>query len=112
MVGWRQPSVSPPPCGHPLGLPLPPPARPPRSGVKKVSNDGALTWPAANRYSICGDAAEERKWDAPGKVAKTYREGQVINVDVIFAQNHLGRMNVRLCPLDATDEAQCKLLER
>jgi hypothetical protein len=45
-------------------------------------------------------------------VTKTYREGQVINVDVIFAQNHLGRMNVRLCPLDAKDEAQCRTLER
>lgn len=27
-------------------------------------------------------------------------------------QNHLGRMNVRVCPLDAKDEAACKLLER
>lgn len=27
-------------------------------------------------------------------------------------QNHLGRMNIRVCPLDAKDEAACKTLER
>jgi hypothetical protein len=82
------------------------------TGVGKLSNDGKLRWPARNRNSICGDAAGENKWDVPGKIAKVYKAGQVINIDVVFAQNHLGRVNVRVCPLDAKDESKCKLLER
>jgi hypothetical protein len=81
-------------------------------GVQKISEGGKLRWPARSRYSICGDASDERKWDNPGPVKKTYSAGQTINVDVLFAQNHLGRMNVRVCPLDAKDESQCKTLER
>jgi NADPH-dependent glutamate synthase beta subunit-like oxidoreductase len=53
-----------------------------------------------------------RQWDVPGKIGKTYQEGQTINVDIMFAQNHLGRMNVRVCPLDAKDESKCTTLER
>jgi hypothetical protein len=81
-------------------------------GVNKVSEGGKLSWPSRSRYSICGDASDERKWDNAGPVKKTYSAGQTINVDVLFAQNHLGRMNVRLCPLDAKDESQCRTLER
>jgi hypothetical protein len=81
-------------------------------GVGKVSKEGQLTWPAHNMNSICGDAAGEYKWDKPGSVRKTYGAGQTINVDVVFAQNHLGRMNVRVCPLDATDESKCTTLEQ
>ncbi|GBF99128.1 hypothetical protein Rsub_12020 [Raphidocelis subcapitata] len=81
-------------------------------GVRAVSNNGALRWPQRNRQGICGDAAGQTKWDAPGRVVKTYRAGQAINVDILFAQNHLGRVNVRVCPLDATDERQCRTLER
>ena len=81
-------------------------------GVASVSDGGKLKWPAHNMYSICGDAAGEKKWDTPGRVTKTYAAGDTISVDVLFAQNHLGRMNVRLCPLDAKDEGSCKTLER
>jgi hypothetical protein len=81
-------------------------------GVNMVSDGGKLQWPAHNMYSICGDAVNERKWDVPGKIGKTYTAGQTISVDVMFAQNHLGRMNVRVCPLSATSEGQCQTLER
>jgi hypothetical protein len=84
-----------------------------KTGAKKVGNHGALTWPARNLGSICGDAAGEKiKWDNPGRVTKTYQAGGTATVDIIFAQNHLGRVQLRLCPLDAKDESQCHLLER
>jgi len=81
-------------------------------GVNMVSDGGKLQWPKHNMYSICGDAVNERKWDNPGAITKTYSAGQTINVDIMFAQNHLGRMNVRICPLWAKDEGECKTLER
>jgi hypothetical protein len=89
------------------------PNRPfPAAGVRSVSKNGTLRWPQRNRSGICGDAAGQTKWDAPGRVVKTYRAGGTISVDILFAQNHLGRVNVRLCPLDAKTERQCLTLER
>lgn len=83
-------------------------------GVDAVSKGGKLQWPQRNRYSICGDAAGERKWDTPGPIAGSgkYKAGQTIDVDILFAQNHLGRLQMRLCPLDAKDESACRTLER
>ncbi|KAF6258440.1 hypothetical protein COO60DRAFT_1639124 [Scenedesmus sp. NREL 46B-D3] len=81
-------------------------------GVKSVSKDGQLQWPKRNMYSICGDAAEERKWDKPGQLGGTYKKGQVISTDIVFAQNHLGRVHMRLCPLDAKAVKDCVPLRR
>jgi hypothetical protein len=81
-------------------------------GTAAVSKNQTLVWPAASRSGICGDALGEKKWDAPGPVRKTYKAGDAIDADVLFAQNHLGRWRFRLCPLDATSEGQCRDLER
>jgi hypothetical protein len=84
-------------------------------GTMAVSKDETLVWPAAHRSGICGDAANETKWDSPVGGAgprKTYKSGDTIDVDVLFAQNHLGRWRVRLCPLDARDESRCQDLQR
>ena len=69
--------------------------------------------PLPSCRSICGDAADERKWDKPGPMAKSaYKSGQTMDIDIIFAQNHLGRLQMRICPLDAKDEKQCTDLQR
>ena len=77
-----------------------------------MSKKFTLKWPARNTNGICGDAVGEKKWDKPAKIMKSYKEGGVISVDVLFAQNHLGRMNLRLCPLSAKREEDCLLLRR
>jgi hypothetical protein len=81
-------------------------------GTMAVSKDETLVWPAAVRSGICGDAVGEKKWDQAGPVRKTYKSGEAFDADVLFAQNHLGRWRLRLCPLDASDEAACADLER
>lgn len=47
-------------------------------------------------------------------MAKTgsYRSGQTVDIDIIFAQNHLGRLEMRICPLDAKSEKDCKSMQR
>jgi hypothetical protein len=82
------------------------------TGKELVSKKYTLKWPARNTNGICGDAVGENKWDKPAQVMKSYREGEVISIDVLFAQNHLGRMTLRLCPLAARDEKDCLLLNR
>jgi len=80
-------------------------------GVNEISNNGKLSWPSRRRHSICGDAWNETKWDTPGPMAWSgkYKAGQTVNVDVLFAQNHMGLMQLRVCPLDAAKESQCKV---
>lgn len=82
------------------------------TGVAKVSDGGRLRWPKDKKYSICGDAFGETKWDTPGPVSATYVSGQTITTDIVFAQNHLGRLRVRLCPLHAKKSSQCYELKR
>jgi hypothetical protein len=82
-------------------------------GTMAISENESLKWPNMVRGSICGDKVGETKWMTPGPVNTTYKAGAIIDTDIIFAQNHLGRYFVRLCPLDATDEAtQCQDLQR
>eukprot|EP00882_Tetradesmus_deserticola_P020817 GHRQ01022500.1.p1 GENE.GHRQ01022500.1~~GHRQ01022500.1.p1 ORF type:complete len:139 (+),score=38.93 GHRQ01022500.1:277-693(+) len=81
-------------------------------GVNSVSRNGQLQWPRHDMHSICGDAVNERKWDQPGQLGGTYKKGQVISADIVFAQNHLGRVYMRLCPLGATAEKECMPLRR
>jgi hypothetical protein len=52
---------------------------------------GALTWPASKLQSLCGDAPGEDRWDMPGPVQATYTAGQVVDIDVVIAVNHLVR---------------------
>jgi hypothetical protein len=81
-------------------------------GVTKTSDGGKLQWPKRRANGICGDAYDENKWDKPGKLTATYTAGSTIGVDVLLAQNHLGRITVRVCPIDATSEDKCTNLER
>jgi hypothetical protein len=83
-------------------------------GVQAISKGGKLNWPARARNGICGNAVGETKWDTAGQIAKSgkYKVGETIDIDVLYAQNHLGRMIIRVCPLDAKDESQCTDLER
>lgn len=82
------------------------------AGVAMVSDDGKLQWPARDRNGICGDAVGEKKWDVPGQIAQTYSSGQKITTDIVFAQNHLGRVQMRLCQLNAKKESECQDLKR
>lgn len=82
------------------------------AGKLMVSRDYKLIWPARNINGICGDEAGKSKWMKDGPVQGTYKAGSTINVDVLFAQNHLGRMNVRVCPLNAKDSKECTELTR
>lgn len=77
-----------------------------------MSKDGQLRWPQHHMDSICGDAAGQTKWDTPGRVGGFYKEGQVLTTDIVFAQNHLGRVYMRLCPLDAKAVKDCVPLQR
>ena len=81
-------------------------------GVAAVSKNETLVWPAANKAGVCGDAVGERKWGAPGPIRRTYTAGQTFDADVLFAQNHLGYWRLRVCPLDARDESQCRDVPR
>ena len=81
-------------------------------GVKSTSDNGKLSYPAMRTNGFCGDAVGQTKWDTPGQVATTYKAGSTISVDVLFAQNHLGRMQLRLCPLSAKSTKECKTLKR
>lgn len=82
-------------------------------GTQAISQNETLRWPDMHRSGVCGDAFGKEHWSKAGPVLTNYTAGQTIDVDVIFAQNHLGRFEVRLCPLDATDEAKdCKELQR
>lgn len=82
------------------------------AGVDVVSNKGKLQWPAKNLGSICGDEPGQKKWDTPGQVSGTYKAGGEITTDILFAQNHLGRVFMSVCPLNAKSESECKPLQR
>lgn len=84
-------------------------------GKAMVSDNGKLQWPARNLGSICGDEVGKNKWDRPGPASElggTYKAGQTLKTDIVFAQNHLGRVYVRLCPLNAKSEGECTQLQR
>ncbi|KAI8462449.1 MAG: hypothetical protein J3K34DRAFT_527745 [Monoraphidium minutum] len=79
-------------------------------GAGVVSDEGKKTYPDGRR-NFCGDAWDEYKWDAPRSPVITYRPGQVINVDTLVAVNHMGRMSVQICQLDAKPgQGKCKNL--
>lgn len=42
----------------------------------------------------------------------TYKAGGEIATDIVFAQNHLGRVFMSVCPLNAKSESECKALQR
>jgi hypothetical protein len=49
----------------------------------------------------------------PGPIKAVYQVGQVIDVDVAVAINHLGRFNMWLCPLNAkSGQRRCLRLMR
>eukprot|EP00775_Hariotina_reticulata_P005826 gene5826-6067_t len=80
---------------------------------REVSEHGAKVWPDS-RHGMCGDKVSEQHWDMPGKVQATYKQGQVINVDFLIAENHLGRINIDFCELDAENQqpSKCQSLHR
>lgn len=82
------------------------------TGVNVVSGGGKLQWPARNLGSICGDEPGQKKWISSGQVTGTYSSGSEITTDIVFAQNHLGRVFMSVCPLNAKSENECKALQR
>ena len=83
-------------------------------GPGYVSKKGELAWPKGRR-GMCGDRANETRWTQPRDVAARYVSGSVIELDALIATNHLGRFDVRVCPLDTKgDQAdkKCKYLTR
>ncbi|KIZ01099.1 hypothetical protein MNEG_6862 [Monoraphidium neglectum] len=79
-------------------------------GAATVSDKGRLRYPDGRR-NYCGDAHNEDRWDKPTSPVVTYTTGQVINVDVVVAVNHMGRMSMQVCPLDAKPkQGKCKNL--
>lgn len=63
-------------------------------GTKAISQDETLVYPAMHKSGVCGDAFGESHWSKPGPVMTNYTSGAAIDVDIIFAQNHLGRYEV------------------
>jgi hypothetical protein len=82
------------------------------AGVPVVSNKGKLQWPARNLGSICGDEPGKQKWNTPGQLGGSLKAGDTLKTDIVFAQNHLGRVWMRLCPLDAKADSECTDLQR
>eukprot|EP00879_Flechtneria_rotunda_P031604 GHRR01034541.1.p1 GENE.GHRR01034541.1~~GHRR01034541.1.p1 ORF type:complete len:282 (+),score=46.23 GHRR01034541.1:733-1578(+) len=81
-------------------------------GTATMSHNHKLKWPAG-QYNYCGDSYKERRWDLPGPIQSTYVLGQVINIDSVFAVNHLGRIDVQLCNLKAKPgDKKCRQLQR
>lgn len=77
-----------------------------------VSNGGQLAWPAESR-GYCGDRAGEQKRDVPGALQAVYTPGQVINVDHLVTENHLGRIDMQLCDVTAKPgDNKCITLKR
>jgi hypothetical protein len=70
-------------------------------GAAVMSDGGKLQWPAMRLDSICGGAPGNTHWDTPGEVVAVYGQGGTVNVDSVITVNHLGRVRVRVCPLDA-----------
>lgn len=85
-------------------------------GPKAVSDGGKLRWPA-RKFSLCGDPADKPKksWDWPRNITETYKVNDTIEVHQLITANHWGRMEIRVCPLNATAadyESTCTTLER
>ncbi len=83
-------------------------------GVPALSRNGQLKWPQATR-GMCGDAYNQNAWDKPRSVAMTYAPGQTIAVDTVVTVNHLGRLSLQVCSLDAKSgdmAKKCKPLVR
>jgi hypothetical protein len=59
-----------------------------------VSANGNKKYPDGMRGS-CGDPHWETKWDNPQSVQTSYYPGQVINVDVVVAVNHMGHFKMQ-----------------
>ncbi len=105
----RRPPAPPPPTPPPLNTPAPPPTTLP-TGANTVSEGGKQVYPNGRRGS-CGDPHYETKWDVPGQIASTYVSGQTINVESLVAVNHMGKIEVEICPLDAKSRDKCKPLK-
>jgi hypothetical protein len=73
---------------------------------------GGKKWPDSNGHGICGDAPGSNKYDTPNEVQATYSPGQTVSLKVLLSTNHLGRFLFRLCPLSATQDSQCEVLQR
>ena len=61
---------------------------------------------ASRRFGMCGDPWNGAKRHEafgklahPPRIARRYREGQVMSVRVDLTANHMGRWSLRLCPL-------------
>lgn len=74
-------------------------------GVDVVSNKGRLTYPDGRR-GMCGDAYNETRWDRPGAVQAAYAPGQTVNLDVVMQVQHMGKVGVQVCALDAKQGQQ------
>lgn len=49
----------------------------------------------------------------PGTTQASYVQGQEIDIDFVIATNHLGRIDVSICDLDAKPgDKKCKQLQR
>jgi hypothetical protein len=74
---------------------------------------GGKTWPGGEPATLCGDRPGETTWDTPGQLQVTYVQGESISVDFALTENHLGRVNMLLCPLDAKPgDGSCKKMQR
>jgi hypothetical protein len=82
-------------------------------GIKFISHSNTIGWPSG-RGSMCGDPwnRSPKQWMQPGPVRATYRAGDIINITTVPTTNHEGFYEFRVCPLDAQDATQCRLLER
>lgn len=81
-------------------------------GVDVVSDKRKLTYPAG-RHGYCGDAYNQRRWDVPGQTQASYVQGQQVSVDFVIATNHLGRIDMTVCDLDAKPgDKKCRSLQR
>eukprot|EP00878_Enallax_costatus_P029665 GHUV01032205.1.p1 GENE.GHUV01032205.1~~GHUV01032205.1.p1 ORF type:complete len:275 (+),score=48.24 GHUV01032205.1:164-988(+) len=81
-------------------------------GVDVVSKKRKLTYPQG-RHGYCGDAYNQQRWDVPGSTQASYVQGQEITVDFVIATNHLGRIDMTVCDLDAKPEDnKCQSLQR
>lgn len=60
-------------------------------GTRTIAGDGKLSWPNIRLESLCGGAPGwDSRWDTPGPVGHAiYVKGQVIDIDVLVAVNHL-----------------------
>lgn len=86
------------------------------SGVSVVSAGNTLRWPAS-LHGICGDPYNGvRKHEyggvsANGTITATYKEGQVINIQIVITTWHYGRYRFRICVIETPTKEKTLLTD-